>query len=678
MVKRILISLFAVYSLAADILQQDVPAGSVLFWEDYASLGPKDGLHFVLPSASDQLQLVGSGSMVIDRDIQCNGTLKLTNLKGSLETCSTIRAAGIILEAKRICVDSESILDTSDDFQPGSIFVGGGWEGGDPSIQNADVTVVRSKARLLANSLKNGTGGTVVVWADRICSLQGEIFAEGKGVLGNGGPVEVSSGQFLHFDGGVSLKGENGEKGSLLLDPVSITVQASNPDIDGNGTNLDITFAAQLDNATTTPAGFPNAASVITTSALSSLLTNNVSLTLAAQNFITVDAAISPSGTNVTLTLESPTINLNSPITLASGGVLTGVGVTTVNVGASGLPQNGVDVASTGATVNLASATYTAPVNIFSKDITLNGNGPANTSIFLPLLHAVPSHSGRNPLVYVTGGSNVTIQNLTVDGHYVGFPVNANLVGIFYLNGGGTVSNCHVTRIANEPPPYIGGGQQGNGIRATINSGGPFSLTIDSTMVDLFQKAGIVSDGSPLTVTITNNTIAGFGSPIHLASNGIQISHGATGTVFGNTVSGLQFTTHDGCTGILAFNAGSNLTISNNVISGNDEGIISTTSVLSTGLIIENNTVQNSGDGGIVILDSTGDTQILSNIVTNNGGLSGPGGINAGIYVSSSTTQTFEIEQNTITPAPGASAIQVEGTGSSAAPNVTLYENTFP
>jgi parallel beta-helix repeat protein len=543
----------------------------------------------------------------------------------------------------------------------------------DPNIKNAKVVSMEEGAQILADALVSGSGGIVVLWSETATFDLGSISAQGRGVSGSGGDVEISSHRYLHFDGDVNVSAQSGMDGEVFFDPFSITIQSASPDINGNGSGLDITSITQLDDATTTPTGFPNASSIITAGALSSLLTNNVSMTLAAQSFITLNAALSPAGTNVTLTLEAPTINLNNTITLASGGTLVGVGVNTINVGASGSPQNAVDLSVNGTTINLSSATYLGPISIINKNITLNGNGSANTTILNPP-GGVPSHSGRNPVIFVQGGTNTVIQNLTVDGNYVGFPTNANITGIFYLNAGGTVSNSHVTHIANSAPPY-GGGQQGNAIRAVVSAGGPFSFNVDSTTIDFFQKAGIVVSGSPLTVNLTNNNIIGLGTTSTPAAIGIQVSSGTTGSVTGNTISGIQFTDHAQADGILLFEAGSNFLVSGNTITGNDEGILSLDT--GDGLVIQNNIITNSGDSGIAVLDTLGDTQITSNTLTNNGGLAGAGNANTGIYLFSSTNETFEVTQNTITPASGTSALFAQGNAAGQAPDIALLSNTF-
>lgn len=675
MIKKIVYSLTPLLysSLLGTIVTVNVNPGDVLDWQEYAYLGPGDILQLVLSDPTGQVELTSSEPITITDTVECNGQLKISSQTSWLSNQGTVSASQIILEGNQISLMADSLLDTSSASGGGNIYVGGGWLGNDPNITNAFIVGVEEGALILADAITSGPGGTVVLWSETLTIFQGLISARGMGVSGPGGDVEISSARFLNFNGLVNVSAQNGDDGELFLDPVSITVQTTNPDIDGNGTNLDITTITELDDATTTPTGFPNASSIITASALTALLTNNVNMTLAAQDFITFNAALSPAGTNVILTLVAPTINLNQPITLASGGILAGTGIGTINVGPIGSVQNAIDLASDGTLINLATATYLGPLTIINKNPIINGNGSLNTIISCPG-GGVPTQGGRNPIIYVQDATSAMIQNLTVDGNYIGFPANPNIIGISFLNAGGTISHCYITEIANSPPPY-GGGQQGNGIRAVAQTGGPFTLTVDTTTIDLFQKAAIVAGGASLIVNLINNTIAGLGIPSTPAAIGIQISNGATGTISGNTITGLQFADHAQSDGILVFLSGPNVVITNNIIDNNDEGILAFGA--GSNLVIQDNSFTGNGDSGIAVLDTTGSTSILHNNFKSNGGQANPGNANTSIYLFSSVAETFELEQNSIMPAPSTPALFIQGAALNQAPISELFNNNF-
>ncbi len=109
----------------------------------------------------------------------------------------------------------------------GSILVGGGWQGKDSDIVNAETTIATSSSRVSANALDNGNGGTVVFWSEHSTTFAGIAEAKGGMNNGNGGQVELSSHENLTFSGQVETSSPNGKNGSLLLDPRNITIDAN-------------------------------------------------------------------------------------------------------------------------------------------------------------------------------------------------------------------------------------------------------------------------------------------------------------------------------------------------------------------------------------------------------------------------------------------------------------------
>jgi filamentous hemagglutinin family protein len=101
----------------------------------------------------------------------------------------------------------------------GTVAIGGGWGGEDPSLMNATFTTVNSNAQVDCDALVSGAGGTVVVWANDTTTYDGTIYARGGVVDGNGGNVEVSGVSTLNYNGAVDVHAFNGNDGVLALDP---------------------------------------------------------------------------------------------------------------------------------------------------------------------------------------------------------------------------------------------------------------------------------------------------------------------------------------------------------------------------------------------------------------------------------------------------------------------------
>jgi filamentous hemagglutinin family protein len=97
--------------------------------------------------------------------------------------------------------------DSSGTEQAGRIRLGGGWQGQDATLANAQTTRVSSDVQLT----NQGAGGTVVVWSDEKTSFVGRIDARHSA-------AEVSGKGDLAFGG-------TAQTATLLLDPKNITIE---------------------------------------------------------------------------------------------------------------------------------------------------------------------------------------------------------------------------------------------------------------------------------------------------------------------------------------------------------------------------------------------------------------------------------------------------------------------
>jgi nitrous oxidase accessory protein NosD len=83
----------------------------------------------------------------------------------------------------------------------------------------------------------------------------------------------------------------------------------------------------------------------------------------------------------------------------------------------------------------------------------------------------------------------------------------------------------------------LNGCQSGEAIVAQSLGGETSTVTIDDNSVHDYQKNGITGNESGSEVTISNNVVTGLGPTTGAAQNGIQIGFGAKGSVLRNTVT---------------------------------------------------------------------------------------------------------------------------------------------
>ncbi|NEP90013.1 MAG: filamentous hemagglutinin N-terminal domain-containing protein, partial [Okeania sp. SIO2C2] len=108
----------------------------------------------------------------------------------------------------------------------GRVLIGGDFQG-NGIVPNSQQTFVNNNSFIFADATTNGDGGQVIIWSDGITNFSGNISARGGEFSGDGGFVEVSGKQQLIFDGNVDVSAAFGTPGTILLDPENITVGES-------------------------------------------------------------------------------------------------------------------------------------------------------------------------------------------------------------------------------------------------------------------------------------------------------------------------------------------------------------------------------------------------------------------------------------------------------------------
>jgi hypothetical protein len=281
-----------------------------------------------------------------------------------------------------------------------------------------------------------------------------------------------------------------------------------------------------------------------------------------------------------------------------------------------------VAVSIAGDTINVCPGYYAEQVVINN----LNGltlNGVATTSMGITTYSAVivPPASGMVPngsiydtddgpgnasaQIIVQNSIGVTIEHITVDAQGSQTCSNGILIGIYFQNSSGTVTNSAArNQITSQQ-----GDQCGWGIATESNSGSP-TLTVSNSSVHNFQKNGIVARGNNMggpTLTAMGNTVIGSGlvGANDAAQNGIEIAFGATGTVTGNYVADVLYPNNSaGGTGILFYATSGSPKATTNVVESSNVGI---------GIYTDSN-YGGGGTGATISSNHIGGTQMFDGI----------------------------------------------------------------
>lgn len=202
--------------------------------------------------------------------------------------------------------------------------------------------------------------------------------------------------------------------------------------------------------------------------------------------------------------------------------------------------QEGIDLVS-GSTVNVAAGTYVEQVTINNKNINLVGADKTTTFINAPTTLSITFTTLYNHycVVGAINNSTLNISGFTIDGldngnsHY-------RFVGVGYRNSGGSVVNCEVKNIQNNP---FSGAQHGVAVYMYNNDGNPRTFALTSCTLKDFQKNGTaINSDDALTVNISGNTVIGKGATGITAQNGIQVwGDNISGNINNNNVSGIEW-----------------------------------------------------------------------------------------------------------------------------------------
>lgn len=132
-----------------------------------------------------------------------------------------------------IALTNNAQINTSGTDGGGKVYIGGGYQGVDPTIKNADAVYLGENTSIKANATESGNGGQVVVWSDKASRVYGSLSATGGSKNGNGGQIETSSHGYVDLNPQIDVHAENGQHGEWLIDPSNILINNTDTNISG-------------------------------------------------------------------------------------------------------------------------------------------------------------------------------------------------------------------------------------------------------------------------------------------------------------------------------------------------------------------------------------------------------------------------------------------------------------
>jgi filamentous hemagglutinin family protein len=148
-----------------------------------------------------------------------------TTIAGAVNAVGATGGGGnVIVEGREVVMAASSSMNASGATAGGSVQAGGGFQGRDATIRNAESLRIADGASIAADATASGRGGAVILWADQDTLFEGDVRARG---VSAGGFVEISGKETLAFIGNVDVTATQGRAGTLLLDPTDVTISAA-------------------------------------------------------------------------------------------------------------------------------------------------------------------------------------------------------------------------------------------------------------------------------------------------------------------------------------------------------------------------------------------------------------------------------------------------------------------
>lgn len=413
------------------LLNVTVNSGAVNALAQNGGLIQADGGQVLLTalSAGNLLQGAVNNTGVIQAQTieNHNGTIRLLGdmQTGTVSVSGTLDASGTGAgqTGGSVTVTGQHVglfgghIDASGDAGGGTVLVGGGYQGNNPSVKNASATYMSADATISADAITNGNGGTVVLWANDSTRARGTITARGGAQNGDGGLIETSAHSLDVVGIKVDAGAPNGRSGTWLLDPADVTIAAvtANQDIAGGvftpSTGVAVASVAVADiinalagsdvtiNTENNGTSGGGAGNITVLNAITWGTVNT--LTLNAVGNVNVNAAISPTEGNLTLTAGQD-VNVNSAITLVRGNLVVCCGQD-INVNAALSSTNGSILLSGAGTITVDALVTATDGNITmcaGQDVLVNQtitvtNGSVTAGESLGLLQGLVLSAGN-------------------------------------------------------------------------------------------------------------------------------------------------------------------------------------------------------------------------------------------------------------------------------------------
>ncbi|MBX3657347.1 MAG: filamentous hemagglutinin N-terminal domain-containing protein [Ramlibacter sp.] len=652
-------------------------------------------------------------------------------ISGQVEARKGALGGQVQASAAKVMLRSGAVIDASAANGGGEVLVGGGWQGQDARVANAEQTTVEAGVSLKADATQQGDGGTVVVWSDGTTRTGAAISARGGAQGGNGGRVETSGKGSLAMSGTtVDARAPQGRAGLWLLDPTTLTIAGGSGatvdtvyenDIEvagadvliqatdsivasgtfsggdvmlpsglnltiqttggGGGSGIDLTGSSSGTGLTFKTSG-GGAVLMSTGNTGQTLRSSNVSVTgsgsltlnsagpvdLSGATLQTAGGALSITGAGTAL---ANGVNLSDSLVNAGTGALSITGSTTSATYGVNIERSGTGSQLTGGTVNVSGTTGTGDYGVRVDRSTVqasNGLTLGSVDSRVIVQGSTLTASGGNLLVQAKGSSSLSLPTSLRIEDASGTPSQISNTGAGTLTLQGELSSHSSS--AGSPSGLMVANSTISSNTGNIIMTGTTGLSgyVENTTGTQLAAGAVVTSAGNISVTGT----AGVSS--YLTSRGLNVASGATVSSSAGAV------TLSGTFNNPAANAGTGLSVGGNVNAAaamNFTGNATVGNAMGTGVDILPTALIGAGAGGLTVTGSvSSSTTATALVATNVGGSvtsSGNVVVNGNVSAASAVGATG-VQVTGSVAATGAATVAITGSGVPAPAPTSYYD----
>lgn len=479
------------------------------------------------------------GLIQADRVSNEGGVIRLEGWGGNVIHSGEINAIGInnaggnvTVLGDRVGIFGDAKINASGETGGGNIAIGGLRKGAGGHV--AEFTQVGANADIRADAINSGKGGEIVVWADDTTWAAGNVSATGGAISGDGGFVEISGKQGLVLNASVDLSANNGEFGTLLLDPTDITVfdQAA-------GAQSNDGLLPDLSNGTLGAGTFDIGELALEALASNSNLvleaTNNIVINDLADNVLAfgIDSGGSISMAADTDSTGGGSFSMNAGDTISTQGgslSISGAGVTLGSLNTDGPGVDGIITVNSTGSVSIA--TSTSGTQTMTIAIDTDANGTEILSLSGSLTGGTVNLQGGS-----NGGDTLVGPNLpntwTLTSLNTGTVNGANFSNFPNLTGGSADDSFIVSGIGSISGRYDGGAHTTGDTVNYSAATGIISVTLNTDVTNIENLIGGGADYSLIAEDVANTwviTAQNDGSVAGVSFTDFSILTGGTNT----------------------------------------------------------------------------------------------------------------------------------------------------